>query len=45
MSVLAHGDMVRSWRMRMENGVKREFFKTCLLGEGNYLIGLGGRNT
>lgn len=45
MSVFAHGDMVRSWRMGMESGVKRDFLKICLLGEGNYLIGLGERNT
>lgn len=42
-SMLACGEVVRSWGMRMENGDKREFLKTCLPGQASYLIGFGGR--
>lgn len=43
LSMLGYGEVVRSWGMATENGDKREFLKTCLLGEASYLIGFGGR--
>lgn len=43
-NMLGCGKEVSSWEMSMESGDKREFLKTCLLGESGYLIGFGGRS-
>lgn len=42
-SMLGYGAEGSSWGMSTKNDDKREFLKTCLLGESGYLIGFGGR--